>query len=149
MAAFIPLALGAAGGALTAGANRRNRRQREARLQAFLRAFFPQSIPGGKFASNFLAQGNNRIGLNQTNLSNQLLQLLGQRGNLGGGLQAGGQGAILVPESLEGAAKVQTYKSIDRISFPEAVEFLQKDRGYSRVTAKALADSIFSHHGAH
>lgn len=64
-------------------------------------------------------------------------------------LTAAGQGATLIPESLEGSAKVQTYKSIDRISFSEAINLLQKEKGYSQITAKAIADSIFTHHGAH
>ena len=94
MAAFIPLALGAAQGFAGARGARRERERREKRLQQFLRAFFPETIPGGSFASNFTAQGNNRIGLQQSNLSNQLMALLGRQGNLGGGLQGGGQAAI-------------------------------------------------------
>jgi hypothetical protein len=64
-------------------------------------------------------------------------------------LAATGQGAVLIPESLEGSAKVQTFKSVDRINFSEAVDILQSEKGYSRVTAKAIADSIFTYHGAH
>lgn len=64
-------------------------------------------------------------------------------------LSTGGMGRVLSPESLEGGLKVQTYKSLDRISFAEAVEILQVENGYSRVAAKAIADSIFTANGAH
>ena len=67
-------------------------------------------------------------------------------------LSVGGAGAILVPESLEGRAKVQTFKSIEsieRISFVEAVEYLQLEKGYSRMAARAIADAIFTQYGAH
>lgn len=63
-------------------------------------------------------------------------------------LSAGGMGAMLVPESLEGSVKEQTYKS-DRLSYADAIKFLQEDRKYSLYTAKALADAIFVTHGIH
>jgi hypothetical protein len=64
-------------------------------------------------------------------------------------LSAGGMGATLVPQSLEGNATLQTHKSIDRISYDEAIREIQKSRNYSFPTAKALADAIFSTHGIH
>lgn len=63
-------------------------------LLAFLSTFFPQALPGGAFGQQFLAQGNQRIGATQQNLSNQLMSLLGAGGNLGGGLAGGGNAAI-------------------------------------------------------
>ena len=93
-AAAIPAIIGAFQSFTKAKSAKRARKSRESELQRFLRAFFPESFPGGSFGANFLAQGNNRIGLKQTNLSNQLLALLGSQGNLGGGLQGGGQAAI-------------------------------------------------------
>lgn len=62
-------------------------------------------------------------------------------------LTAGGMGGVLVPESLEGNAKVQTHKSM--ISFQEAVNHIQKSWNCSYVTAKATADAIFASHGSH
>ena len=64
-------------------------------------------------------------------------------------LGTGGMGGNLVPQSLEGSAKVQTYKSTERISYDEAIREIQKSRNYSFATAKALADAIFSTHGIH
>ena len=64
-------------------------------------------------------------------------------------LSTGAMGGVLVPESLEGSAKVQTYKSLDdRYSFEEAVEVV-KSMGYRYPTAKAIADAIFTMHGIH
>lgn len=65
----------------------------------------------------------------------------------GKALSAGGQGQVLMPESLEGNAKVQTFKSSAHISFDEAVTFLVKSRGYSHRTARLMADAIFATHG--
>ena len=62
-------------------------------------------------------------------------------------LSVGGGGAALVPESLEGDAKVQTFKSLSAFSFDDAVQYLQSERGYSPATAQAIADSIFLEHG--
>lgn len=59
-------------------------------------------------------------------------------------LSAGGMGRPLIPQSLEGSAKVQTFKSVDRISYPEAIHYLTKQRKYSVPVAKALADAIFA-----
>jgi hypothetical protein len=64
-------------------------------------------------------------------------------------LSAGGMGAVVVPQSLEGSAKVQTYKSQERISYGAAVEFLKSERGYSEHLARAFADAIFVNHGIH
>lgn len=58
-------------------------------------------------------------------------------------------GAPLVPESLEGNAKVQTFKSLDEIpdhvslDRDQWVRCLQLDKGWSRSTAKAVVDAIF------
>jgi hypothetical protein len=64
-------------------------------------------------------------------------------------LSAGGMGRIVTPQSLEGSAKVQTFKSTERISYPEAIRTIQMSKGYSYPTAKALADAIFAAHGVH
>lgn len=64
-------------------------------------------------------------------------------------LSAGGMGRMMIPQSLEGSAKVQTYKSVERISFEEAVRFIQTNKGYTYPVAKALADAIFITHGIH
>jgi len=63
-------------------------------------------------------------------------------------LSVGGMGGVLRVQSLEGSAKVQTmpghvHKS-DKISYQEAVGYLQARRGYSFPLAKALADAIFT-----
>lgn len=52
--------------------------------------------------------------------------------------------AELIPESLEDDVKIQTYKSI---TFKEAVDFLCKEKGYSKLKAKVIADSIFTSNG--
>jgi hypothetical protein len=57
-------------------------------------------------------------------------------------LSAGGMGRALIPQSLEGRAKVQTFKS-QKISQKEAITLL-KMRGHSIPVAKALADAIFA-----
>ncbi len=64
-------------------------------------------------------------------------------------LSAGGMGRMMIPQSLEGSAKVQTYKSLDRITFEEAIQFIEKEKGYSYPVAKAMADAIFTLHGIH
>lgn len=62
-------------------------------------------------------------------------------------LSAGGMGGVLVPQSLEGAAKVQTFPGrigkSNEISYQEAVGYLEAKKGYSHPVAKALADAIF------
>jgi hypothetical protein len=59
-------------------------------------------------------------------------------------LSAGGMGRTLIPQSLEGSAKVQTYKSLpDQVSKRDAIEYLQLTKGYSRATAQVVADAIF------
>lgn len=58
-------------------------------------------------------------------------------------LSAGGMGRILMPQSLEGRAKVQTHKS-SRISYRDAVEHIRKSRKCSAPVALALADAIFA-----
>jgi len=60
-------------------------------------------------------------------------------------------GAALVPESLEGSSKVQTYKSIskEKISLEEAVNFLSTEKNYTLTAAKVLADAIFVANGIH
>jgi len=58
-------------------------------------------------------------------------------------LSASGMGRILTPQSLEGSAKVQTYKS-NRISYRDAVEHIRKTRKCSKPVALALADAIFA-----
>ena len=60
-------------------------------------------------------------------------------------LSAGGMGRVLVPQSLEGNAKLQTYKS-QRISYGEALTEIQR-RGYSLPVARIFADAIFATHG--
>lgn len=57
-------------------------------------------------------------------------------------------GQALIPESLEGSAKVQTFKS-NNISYDDAVAFVQKSRGYTHQTARAITDVIFSVNGIH
>lgn len=76
-------------------------------------------------------------------------------------LSTSGQGRALIPESLEGANKVTTYKSINEAldecfksmdvirSLDDAVTYLQFRHGYSRKTAEAVADSIFTSKGLH
>jgi len=62
-------------------------------------------------------------------------------------LTAGGMGRVVTPQSLEGRAKVQTYKSNShRITYPEAVSEIAR-KGYSISTAKAFADAIFTLNG--
>jgi hypothetical protein len=59
-------------------------------------------------------------------------------------------GSAMMPESLEGSAKVQTYKSlVGRISYEQAVAYLRHERNYSDLVAKAVADAIFTTHGIH
>jgi len=66
-------------------------------------------------------------------------------------LSAGGMGRVITPQSLEGRMKVQTFKSnnVERISFDEAIRYIQENKGYNYITAKALADAIFVTHGIH
>jgi hypothetical protein len=54
---------------------------------------------------------------------------------------------MLVPQSLEGRNKLQTFKSVDPeiISFNEAVQEIQR-RGYSPATSRAMASAIFAQH---
>jgi hypothetical protein len=59
-------------------------------------------------------------------------------------LSAGGMGGVLTPESLEGKAKVQTYKSFTR---ERAITHLQLCKGYNRHTAEIVTDSIFARRG--
>lgn len=59
-------------------------------------------------------------------------------------LSAGGMGGTLVPQSLEGKAKVQTFKSFNR---GEAITYLRLCKGYSQHTAEVVADSIFARSG--
>jgi hypothetical protein len=60
----------------------------------------------------------------------------------GKALAAGGQGATIIPESLDEEEKDQSFgKAL--ITYDEAVTELQLQQGYSRVLAKAIADSIF------
>jgi hypothetical protein len=63
-------------------------------------------------------------------------------------LTAGGMGRVITPQSLEGRAKVLTHKS-NKISYQEAIGYLQARRGYSFPLAKALADAIFATTGIH
>lgn len=62
-------------------------------------------------------------------------------------------GAAMIPESLEGGAKIQTYKSFSDIpegtdlSYDDCVRVLQLDKGWSRPTAQAVADAIFIEKG--
>lgn len=63
-------------------------------------------------------------------------------------LSAGGLGRMLVPQSLEGRNKVQTFKS-NRISYQEAVQEIVKSWNVSIHSASAIADAIFSVHGTH
>lgn len=68
-------------------------------------------------------------------------------------LSAGGMGGALVPESLEGSAKITTYKSLDSVpddvnlSFTECVQILQLSKGWSRPTAEAVVDAIWLEKG--
>lgn len=62
-------------------------------------------------------------------------------------LAVGGMGRQLVPQSLEGSAKVQTYKSTNKITREEAIHYLQIKKGYSGATARAVADAIFVANG--
>jgi hypothetical protein len=65
-------------------------------------------------------------------------------------LSAGGNGAALRVQSLEGGApKTTTFKSIDRLSFDDAVTFLCVKKGYSPSAARAIADVIFTQKGGH
>jgi len=64
-------------------------------------------------------------------------------------LTAGGMGGVLRPQSLEGSAKIQTFpghhiKKAEKISYQEALGYLQARRGYSYPVAQALADAIFT-----
>jgi hypothetical protein len=60
-------------------------------------------------------------------------------------LTAGGMGRMIVPQSLEGSAKnVHTPFNKSEITYPEAVAFLAKSKGYSAPVAKAFADAIFA-----
>jgi hypothetical protein len=62
-------------------------------------------------------------------------------------------GQSLVPESLEGSAKIQTYKSLADVpqdmslSQDEYVTILQLEHGWSKATAKAVTDAIFIEKG--
>jgi hypothetical protein len=60
-------------------------------------------------------------------------------------LSAGGMGRAMIPQSLEGGVKSQLHKST--ISYEESIKMLQIEKGYSRTTAKAIADSIFATEG--
>lgn len=64
-------------------------------------------------------------------------------------LMAGSPGGrALIPQSLEGSAKVQTYKSLPEfLSKPEAISLLQKERGYSLQSARAVTDAIWIQNG--
>lgn len=63
-------------------------------------------------------------------------------------LSVGGMGKPLVPQSLEGSNKVTTYKSINTISYEEAVNLLQIEKGYSKQAAETIAKTIFATNGA-
>lgn len=56
-------------------------------------------------------------------------------------------GRALSPQSLEGNSKVQTYKSTNFITHEEAITYIQNTKGYSKNTAKIIADSIFVRNG--
>lgn len=58
-------------------------------------------------------------------------------------LSTGGMGRALIPQSLEGRAKVQTYKS-NRIGYKDAVNEIMRRKKCSVPVAKALADAIFA-----
>lgn len=59
-------------------------------------------------------------------------------------LSAGGMGGSLIPQSLEGGVKVQTYKSIpNQFTLKTAIQFLRKEKGYSAATAETVASAIF------
>lgn len=64
-------------------------------------------------------------------------------------LSTASMGGALIPESLEGSAKVQTHKSLDRITYDEAVQLIMRKYNRSYPVAKALADAIFVTHGIH
>jgi len=65
-------------------------------------------------------------------------------------LSVGGMGRSLVPQSLEGRAKVTTFKSLDDIpqeamlSREECIKALQLDKGWGRSTASLVVDAIFT-----
>jgi hypothetical protein len=60
-------------------------------------------------------------------------------------LSAGGMGRALIPQSLEGGMKVTTFKSLpEQLTYADAVQYLQSQKGYALATAKAVADTIFS-----
>lgn len=53
-------------------------------------------------------------------------------------------GRALIPQSLEGSAKVQTYKGLpDQVSRKDAEEYLILNKGYTAKTAAAVVDAIF------
>jgi hypothetical protein len=58
-------------------------------------------------------------------------------------LTVGGMGRILSPQSLEGSVKSELHKSEDLITAEQAIDYLQKERNYSKNIAKAIVDSIF------
>ena len=59
-----------------------------------------------------------------------------------------GSGMALMPESLEGKQKVTTFKSLRPVlTYEEAVEYVQKSRGYNEITARAVVDFIFAANG--
>lgn len=65
-------------------------------------------------------------------------------------LSAGGMGRVMIPQSLEGTNKVTTFKSVNelnKLTFDEAVTYLQISKGYSRASALAVADAIFTSQG--
>jgi hypothetical protein len=62
-------------------------------------------------------------------------------------LAVGGMGHSLIPQSLEGTAKVQTYKSLSKLTRKEAIHYLQIKKGYSGVTAAAVTNAIFAANG--
>ena len=53
----------------------------------------------------------------------------------------------MVPESLEGKAKIQTYKSLESFSYEEAIKYLCVEKGYTSAMAQVVTDSIFIEHG--
>lgn len=62
-------------------------------------------------------------------------------------LTASGMGRSLIPQSLEGSNKIQTYKSLESLTKEEAVDMLILEKGYSKSTAKLIAESIFRQNG--
>lgn len=65
-------------------------------------------------------------------------------------LTAAGPGRSLIPQSLEGGVKVQTYKSLpDQVTKADAIAYLQSERGYSLATARAVTDAIFTAQSIH